>query len=628
MGSSKYFCLAYYFCTLYEVRSIYAPTLLNYNGLQKQITAPKTNQSTNLIITLRMKTRTTLILTLFFLIFMNRTLFAEVTLNTIFADHMVLQRNHEIHIYGTADIGESIEVKFAGQTKSMTTTEINWSVYLSSIEAGGPYTLEVNGDNDIELNDILVGDVWICSGQSNMASKIYNYKRYGNGLYEEFEDVPGDYSNDNIRLVTLGTSNHDAIISDPVIKNSWIACNPKSALSFSATGYFFGKSLQAEIGVPIGLVLSSKGATGMGSWMATETIENNDVTKASYIDKTYNLGISKLYNSMIYPLHKMPITGVVWYQGEYETTHRLGDEFESVFKILISSWREAWGQGDFPFIFAQLSAWGKANNIPEESEHARARQGQLDVWNSVVNTGMAVTFDGGAKNIHPPNKESVGSRLALMARKVAYHEDILYTGPVIKAGLIEDAKMKITFEHYGDNLQSKEMIMDKYTAKYVLSADTLYGFTIAGSDKVFYDATAEIVGKNTLEIYSPNVSDPVYVRYAWNRFPLANLFDSDDFPASPFELSMASTLGNVEKPSINIYPNPSNGVIILDLKNLSNITNFNIFDLNGRLVEQHSLSPQQKDERYVRYESDLPPGHYTIQIIYDGVELTEKLFIY
>ena len=141
---------------------------------------------------------------------------------------------------------------------------------------------------------------------------------------------------------------------------------------------------------------------------------------------------------MIYPLHKMPIAGVLWYQGEYETANHLGSEFESIFKTLISSWREAWGPGDFPFIFAQLSGWGKASHTPIESEQAEVRQAQLNVWNSVVNTGMAVTFDGGTKNIHPPNKESVGSRLALMARKVAYHQDIPYTGPVIKTGESKD----------------------------------------------------------------------------------------------------------------------------------------------------------------------------------------------
>jgi sialate O-acetylesterase len=575
-----------------------------------------------------MKTKITFIQTLFFLIFTNSTIFAEVSLNTIFLDHMVLQRNHEIHIYGTADIGESIEIKFAGQTKLITTTEINWTVHLQSMEAGGPYILEVNGDNEIEIKDILVGDVWICSGQSNMASKVYNYKRRGNGLYEEFHDIPGNYSNDNIRLVILGLNNQDVVVSDAIIHKSWTACDPQSALTFSATGYFFGKALQPEIGVPIGLVLSAKGATGMGSWMARETIENKDIIKASYIDKTYNAGISKLYNGMIYPLHKMPITGVIWYQGEYESANRLGDEFESVFKTLISSWRAAWGQGDFPFIFAQISGWGKANYTPTEAEQAKVRQGQLNVWRSVVNTGMAVTFDGGIRNIHAPNKESVGNRLALMARKMAYNQDISYTGPVIKAGFVEDNKMKITFDYYSDSLRSKEMLMDKYAAKYALSADTLYGFTVAGFDKVFHHAHANIIGKNMIEVHSPNVSNPIYVRYGWNKFPLANLFNSHDLPASPFEFSIVSTLQDMEEPSMVVYPNPNNGIIYLDLRNLSNTSSFNILDLNGRIVKHHLLSQEQKDEHYVRYESDLSSGHYIIHIMYDGATLIEKLLIH
>lgn len=571
-----------------------------------------------------MKMKITLVQTLFFLILIHYSAFAEVTLNTIFADHMVLQRNHEIRIYGTASIGEKIEVKFAEQTRSITTTEVNWSVNFSSMEAGGPYALKINANNEIELSDILVGDVWICSGQSNMASKVFNYKKRGNGLYEEFHDIPGDYSNDHIRLVILGRNDQDAVVSDAVIQESWIACDPQSALTFSATGYFFGKALQAEIGVPIGLVLSATGATGMGSWIATETIENNDITKATYVDQKYNLGISKLYNGMIYPLFKMPIKGVIWYQGEYECSHRFGDEFESIFKILISSWREAWGQGDFPFIFAQISGWGEISKQPIDPEQGKVRQGQLNVWRSVVNTGMAVTFDGGIRDIHPPNKESVGNRLALMARKVAYNEDIPYSGPVMKSGIAKNNKIEITFDYCANELQSKELLMDKYGAKHFLSAEELHGFTIAGSNKVFHSATAKIIGKDKLEIYAPNVSDPVYVRYGWDKFPLANLFNSDDLPASPFELSIVD---HIEKPSITIYPNPNNGIILLDLKNLSNITSFNLFDLNGRLVEQYSLTQRQKDERYVRYESDLQAGQYIIKIMYDGTELTEKLLI-
>lgn len=570
-----------------------------------------------------MEKKITLTQILFFIIFFNGAAFAEVRLNTIFADHMVLQRNKDIHIYGTADIGEYIEVKFAGQTKSIVSTETNWSLYFPPMEAGGPYTLNIIADNEIEINDILIGDVWICSGQSNMASTINYYKNYEDGLYEEFHDIPDEYSNDNIRFLTVAVNETEALETDIEIKRNWQTCSPESSLFFSATAYFFGKELQAEIGVPIGLVLSARAGTGMGSWMSRETIESNDITKAAYIDKTYDLGMSKLYNGMIHPLHQMPVKGVIWFQGEYETSHHLGDEFEEVFKVLIASWRTAWNQGDFPFIFAQLSGWGKPKGILKNTEQAKVRQAQLNLWDSVLNTGMVVTFDGGTSDIHTPNKESVGNRLALMARKVAYHQDIPYSGPIASTVSPKNNKLEITFEHHGSELQTKEILMDKYTNQYFLSADQLYGFTVAGRDRIFHHATASITGKNSVEVYSPYVTEPIYVRYAWDKFPLANLFNSQDLPASPFELCITID----KNPSVTIFPNPNQGIIYLDFTDASSVTSLDILDFNGRLIQRHLLSQTEKDQNYVRYEHDLQLGYYIIRIAYDNGELVEKLLV-
>lgn len=566
------------------------------------------------------------------LLFSSASLFAEVALNSIFADHMVLQRSHEIQIYGTAAIGESIEVKFAGQTKSMTTTDRYWHVVFPSMEAGGPYILEVNGTNNILISDVLIGDVWICSGQSNMEGNVGYYKNYQSGIYEEFKTIPGDYENDNIRLVTINYNIQDTLISNPELKKSWAACDPVTAISFSAAGYFFGKALQPEIDVPIGLVLAARGATGMGSWISSEVINADETAKSSYVNTPYALGISKLYNGMIYPLMQMPIKGVLWYQGEYESNHNMGEEFESLFTTLISSWREAWGQGDFPFIFAQLSGFLTPHATPIESQRAEARQSQLNVSHSVVNTGMAVTFDGGTEYIHPPNKASVGERLALMARKVAYDQDVLHSGPVVSTASIENAKAKLKFEYCAEGLQTKALLMDQYVAKYSLSADMLYGFAIAGADRVFYNASATIVGEDLIEVFSSSVSDPLYVRYGWDDFPLANLFNSEDLPASPFEVELSNTLsvGNyvADNKSLVISPNPSNGKVRLYSPELSVGSRLSVYDLNGRLVEQCLLSQLDKEENYIKYESQLQTGNYIVQVSHNNSLLTDKLIIY
>lgn len=537
---------------------------------------------------------------------------ADVTPHALFTDNMVLQRDMPVAVYGKAPDGEKVTVLIAGQEASTVAKEGLWRVTLKPLKAGGPHTLTIKGANTVTLQNVMVGDIWLCTGQSNMAGSLSGYIGHGGGMFREFKDVPGDYHNAQIRLFRCEPIGFDEPQPEPAIDPTfgpkWRECDPEAAKLFSATGYFFGKALQPAVGVPIGLIYATLGGTPAEAWMSPKTLRGTPDAKAfldayeqavanypaaleehkkrlaaweakrkegargDTLGKRPDLPMGKehikrpsaLYHGVICPLHAFAIKGAIWYQGEGNSGR--AKEYRTVFPALIRNWREDWKQGDFPFLFVQLSAYRKAATEPTDPAWAYLREAQLLTWKSVPNTGMAVAIDGGLEdNIHPPYKEMVGNRLAAAARAIAYGQDVPYSGPLFKSMRIEGDTATLTFDHAGSGLEAREVTLNAYgKTPYHLPAAELKGFAVCGVAKVFHWARATISGKDTIAVRCDAVKEPVAVRYAWADFPLCNLYNKEGFAAVPFrtddfEQGYAEKIGGVAigRKHTSSHPNPN-----------------------------------------------------------------------
>lgn len=508
--------------------------------------------------------------------------FAAVVPHPLFSDDMLLQRDMPVAVYGKADEGERVNVAIAGREASAVARGGTWRVTLQPLKAGGPFTLTIQGTNTVTFCNVLVGDVWLCTGQSNMAGSLESYINFGNGLFREFKNVPGDYHNPRLRFFRCLPAGFDQPrpepVADPAFGPKWRECDPESARQFSATGYFFGKALQPAVNVPVGLIYATLGGTAAESWMSPATLRGTADAK-SYLE-AYEQAVanypqalaehqkrvaaweakrkagvrgeelgkrpdepmgpnhikrpSALYHGVICPLQGFAIKGAIWYQGESNSSR--AREYRSVFPALIRNWREDWKQGDFPFLFVQLAAYHPMAPEPTDPAWAHLREAQWHTWKTVPNTGMAVAIDGGLEdNIHPPYKEMVGNRLAAAARAVAYGEKIPPSGPVLKSSRVAGDRMILTFDHAGSGLEARDLTLNAYgKTPYVLSARELKGFALCGEDRKFCWASATISGPDTIELRSDAVKRPVAARYGWADFPLCNLFNRDGLPAVPF----------------------------------------------------------------------------------------------
>ncbi len=621
---------------------------------------------------------------------------AEVKLSSLFGSGMVLQRNEEIQIWGKADKSETIKITFNNSTYHTTCKDSAWLITVSPMKAGGPFTMVIEGTNRIVLNNILIGDVWICSGQSNMAWTVANSKNaekeIANANYPEirFFKVP-----DTVSLHKL----------DGLENANWQICTSGTVSDFSAVGYFFGRNIHQSQDVPVGLINASWGGTLIESWMSEEAIshfpeyksalQNRDKVNLSELlkeklakkeeilnmvsnskgiidgeavwasedyddshwrftdvpglwehkgltgldgvvwykktidlqnipdtneqavlslgkiddnDKTWlngkfvgetnkynqprdykipagvlkkgtntitvriedtkygggfwseanelylavgkdtisiagewkynispeNLEVSievlgpndyptVLYNGMIYPLRKMAVKGCIWYQGEANTSNAA--IYGRLFPAMIKDWRKTFNNDSLAFLFVQLANYMQACEKPCESDWAELREAQAQAL-SLPFSGMAVTIDiGEAGNIHPKNKQDVGYRLSLAARKVVYNEDIIASGPALKNTVISGDTVILEFNSVGDGLKTHP------------ASDALEGFQIAGENCNFALARAKIKGKTQVMIFAEGVKNPKKIRYAWADNPeKANLFNSENLPASPFRI--------------------------------------------------------------------------------------------
>jgi len=429
----------------------------------------------------------------------------RVRVNRVFSDNMVLQRGMPALVWGTADSEATVTVSFNGQNVQATAKDGKWHVALKPLEAGGPFKLTIAGpENKIQLNNVLVGDVWIAGGQSNMDMSVENCVNAPATI--------ADSANSKIRLLWFDHRGSPKPESE-IGAGSWTECGPSTIPHFSAVAYFFGRDLQKKLHVPIGLISASVGGTTAERWMSKEALEAATDLKA--MPRTQ--GANDLYNGMVHPLVHFAIRGAIWYQGESNAD--LAWDYRTLFPDLIQNWRADFQQGDFPFLFVQLAPFMQKEKGPTNSQWAELRDAQLHTMLTVPKTAMAVITDvGDEQDIHPKRKQPVGERLATAALALTYGEKIEYSGPIFERLTIEGNRAIVHFSHVGRGLE--------------LHGDKLTGFTIAGGDQVFHNADARIEGDTV--IVTNWIANPTAVRFGWANYPVVDLWNKDGLPASPF----------------------------------------------------------------------------------------------
>jgi len=441
--------------------------------------------------------------------------FSAVRLPALISNNMVLQQGRPAAIWGWAGKGEVVTVSLGEQQYTAKAGDDGrWKVMLKKLKPGKILGMNVKGSsgNSITVENILVGEVWICSGQSNMH---WTFSKGHGVLNNETELANANY--DDIRIFTVVKGGAPEVAEDT--KGVWLTINRENLLvdgenGASALAYFFGRNLYQQLNVPVGLINTSVGGTTAERWTKREALEASPDLKIL----AGKGGASTLYNAMIAPLIPYTIRGVIWYQGESNLDRAF--QYRTLFPSMIANWRSDWKQGDFPFGFVQIAPYRYKGQNPEN--WAELCEAQLMTLKNVPNTGMAVTMDiGDVGNIHPKNKQEVGRRLALWAMAKVYgSKQLVYSGPIYKSMKIKGNKIVLNFEHCGSGLTAGD-------------GKSLLEFTIAGSDKVFLPGKAEIIG-NTIVVSGDKVTNPVAVRYAWHDDAQPNLVNMEGLPASPF----------------------------------------------------------------------------------------------
>jgi len=478
---------------------------------------------------------------------------AELRLAAIFSDHMVLQRDQPIPVWGWAEPGDEVTLRFRDQSvTTVVEADGRWSTTLAAEEVGEPADLVVISGDGLVFKDVLVGEVWLASGQSNMEWTVANSERA--------EETIAAAGNPQIRLFSVPHMVSTEPLDD--VEGTWQVASPDTVAPFSAVAWFFGREIQKRLKVPVGLIHTSWGGTPAEAWTRLEALAAKPELTRLVDQRTRDLAdypknlveyqaavhgwelrqadaaaagspfteripaeprgphhkslAAGLFNAMIHPLIPYAIRGTIWYQGEANAGQP--EEYAILFPTMIEDWRSLWGQGDFPFLFVQLADY-KAGGDPTGRIWAFLREAQTEALH-LPNTGMAVTIDiGNPDDIHPRNKRDVGKRLALVARSVAYGESVLASGPTYKGMAVEGSAVRIALDHAETGLMTK--------------GPTLLGFEVAGPDRQWVPAKAIIDGVKVV-VHSPEVTEPVAVRYAWWNSPKATLTNGAGLPAQPF----------------------------------------------------------------------------------------------
>lgn len=451
--------------------------------------------------------------------FLFTTLGAQVKLPALVGDNMVLQRNSTVRIWGWAEPGKEVSVTTSWNNETYhakAQADSTWKVLVSTADAGGPYQVTVSDGDPVVLQNILLGEVWVCSGQSNMEMPLKGF--IGQRVAGANETVARAGKYPDIRLFTVKRKRSEVPMDD--CTGSWKVSAPEAALNFSAVAYHFGRNLNEILDVPVGLISTSWGGTYIEAWMDDENLKgfNPPETEAKYLMSTL------LYNGMIMPVIPYGIAGWIWYQGE--SNRQNPTDYAELMSRMIGLWRNRWNRGDLPFYFVQIAPYVYSDGA-EGASTALVRDQQREVLNSVPNTGMAVTMDiGDPVNIHPAEKKTVGDRLAYWALSETYGlKGIAYRSPEFNSMEVkEDGKVTVRFD-YADvsGLSPWDVEFD--------------GFELAGADRKYYPAKAVVdkTGKrNSVTVWSDEVSDPVAVRYCWGNYVVGGLFNTLGLPATSF----------------------------------------------------------------------------------------------
>lgn len=483
--------------------------------------------------------------------------FADVTPNSLFTNNMVLQQGVTVPIWGKAGENETVSIEFCGQKVSTIAKEGKWFLKLKPLKSGGPFIMTIKGNNTIIVSNVLVGEVWVCSGQSNMARKL-GVQEYQPDITDRQITVNDAVNFSHIRQYFVPLKGSETKYEDA--NSNWVVCDTNTVKDFTAVGYFFARDLsKRNKNVPVGLISSSWGGTPAQKWTSRAALESNPELKyiVGQYDKsilTYPQDLEKynsqkdsimnswkekvekaksngvkpplkpnvlvnpvlsgncggLYNAMIAPLIPYAIKGVIWYQGESDQFK--AKQYQTLFPVMINDWRKEWNIGNFPFLYVQVA--------PYEGMNPEIRESQLLCLKKTVNTAMSVTVDCGvADKIHPPDKKTVGERLALAAEALAYNKKVAYSGPLYSSMQVKGNAIVLSFDHVNSGL--------------VVKGETLTDFVIAGADKKFVPAQAVIKGDKII-VSAEGISNPVAVRMGWSNVPNVGLYNKNDLPASPF----------------------------------------------------------------------------------------------
>ena len=475
---------------------------------------------------------------------------ADVSLPNIFGDHMVLQREQTNPVWGKASPGEKVSVSIGGQSHTtITTADGSWQVTLEPLEVGGPYELEIRGNNTLTFSDILVGEVWVCSGQSNMQWPVRV------SADAELQTASANYP--EIRLLSVPQVPSQEPRDN--FNGSWNICKPETVANFSAVAYSFGRRLHNTLGVPIGLIDNAWGGSAVEAWIPRDALEGAgpynelltswDEKAAAMTDQIFAAEVAaykkwvadgepgakrpaprdsrasnhrpaNLFNGVLHPIIGYGIRGAIWYQGEANA--RRAYQYRSLFPLMITTWREHWQQGDFPFYWVQLADFYQEAPEPRDSAWAELREAQ-SMTLSLPNTGQAVIIDvGEGRDIHPRDKQTVANRLARIALTRDYGIDMAWQSPSYDSMQQDGNAISIQLKHVSEG------------GLYTFDVSEAFGFEIAGEDQKFVWAEAKLDGGNKVKVSSPQVPNPVAVRYAWGNNPVVNLQDRNGLPVTPF----------------------------------------------------------------------------------------------
>lgn len=480
---------------------------------------------------------------------------AEVKPNSLFSNNMVLQRDIAVSVYGTADKGESITVEFCGQKINTVAKTGKWLITLQPLKAGGPFAMTIMGKNKIEITNVLVGDVWVCSGQSNMERQLG--LRRGQKPIVNWEKEAATANFPQIRQFFVNKNSTESPVED--VNSKWVVCDPKTVIDFTAVGFFFAREIHQDLSVPVGLLFSAVGGTAIDKWTPREAQQRNPALKRT-VDMFYksiktfdddlisfkkdsvlllekwkkDTETAKInntplprkpqtpvhpylsgrcgghYNAMIAPLQQYKIKGILWYQGEADRNQ--AKQYRIMFPTMISEWRKSWNSEKLPFLFVQIAP--KIDYTPE------IREAQMLTFKEDPNTAMAVLADcGDSLDSHPAFKQPVGHRLALGAKAIAYGQKLTYSGPIYKSMKVVGNTIVVDFDFVGKGLEAK--------------GGELRDFEICGADKKYVPAKA-VIKDDEVVVSAIGIDNPTSVRMGWLNFPHINLFNKDGLPASSF----------------------------------------------------------------------------------------------